>query len=125
MPRARNWTIASPRAAASRTRQPSGIPMSSPSASTSTVPTTVATITTPSLTLIELSRSSGRIGHLGLERVPDAVHRSHVTGPELAAQAAHMRIHRALAGAVPPAPHVGEQLLARVHHAGAGCEQRQ
>src|SRR3954462_3945889 len=117
IPRARNWTIPRPSPAASRIRQPSGMPMSSPSVNTSTVPTTVATMTTPSLTLIELSRSSGRIG---LERVADPVHRAHVARPELAPQPAHVGIHGALAGSVAIPPHVREQLLARVHDAGTG-----
>src|SRR5918994_849558 len=60
MPRARNCTIASPSAAASTTRHSRSSPARRPSASTITVPATVATITTPSLTLIEFSRSSGR-----------------------------------------------------------------
>src|SRR3954462_13720517 len=117
MPRARNCTMARPSAAASAIRSHSSSPRSWPSARTSTVPTTVATMTTPSLTLIELSRSSGRIG---LERVADPVHRAHVARPELAPQPAHVGIHGALAGSVAIPPHVREQLLARVHDAGTG-----
>src|SRR4051812_41171092 len=122
MPRARNCTIATPSAAARAIRSHSSSPTSCPSASTSTVPTTVATMTTPSLTLIELSRSSGRIG---LERVADPVHRAHVARPELAPQPAHVGVHGALAGSVAIAPHVGEELLARVDDAGAGGEERE
>ena len=89
-------------------------------------PTTVATITTPSFDLDR--RQPVERPHrprLRLERVADAVHGPHPLGAELAAQPADVGVDRAVPGAVAPAPHVGEQLVAGEHHAGPRGEQRE
>ena len=126
IPRARNCTIASPSTAASSTRHSSVEPRAARRAtSTATVPTTVATITTPSLTLIERRRSSGRTRLMPPARSRRRGPCARARAPSLRAQPAHVRVDGPLARAVAPAPDVGEQLLARVDDAGARGEQRQ
>ena len=89
---------------------------------------TASTTSAPSLVLIErrvgrppqrlltrTRRAGGPAAHGvgGLQGVADAVHRADQVGAELAAQRLDVAVHRARAGRVGPAPHLGQQLLAR------------
>ena len=90
-----------------------------------TVAATVPTTTSPSLTLIDRTQSSGRpergSGHqpcLVGAGVPDAVHRPDDVGADLPANRTHVRVDGALAGAVAVTPDLGQHLLPRADHAG-------
>src|SRR4051812_6382405 len=98
------------------------MPFRSATSAARSLTTTPATMTTPSLTLIEPRRSSGRTSGPRFERVPDAVGGADPVGSDLAAQLGDVRVDRAGTGVVVVAPHLAEQALAREHDPRAARE---